>query len=575
MSRPLIVVVDDEVESLDQLADELRRRYAADYRIVADTSSARALKTIQDACVRGTAVALVLADQWMPDTTGIELLSQVHAVAPEAKRGVLIDWGDAASTAPLLGSFSLGRFDSWIVKPVRRPAEEFHRSLGELLTEWVQAHGPTLDAIRIVGDRWSARSHEIRDLLSRNNVPFLFLDRDSRDGSDLLRRVGVVNGPFPVMELWDGRVLCDPSTRRVAENLGLRTAPTTDLYDVVIVGAGPAGLAAAVYAASEGLATAVLEPEAFGGQAGTSSLIRNYLGFPRGISGAELAGRAYQQALLFGAEFVYGHHASSLSRHEGELRVHLPDGGEIRGRAVVIATGVSYRRLGVAALESLVGSGVFYGAASSEAAAMRDRRVFVVGGGNSAGQATLHLARHAAHVSVVVRRAGLADTMSDYLVQEIARDPRIDVLPETEVVDGHGAGRLEALVLRDRPTGRQTAVDADALFVMIGAMPSTTWLPTQVARDDWGYLLSGSNAAQDDGDPSRIPRGLETSMPGVFAVGDVRHGSVKRVASSAGEGAAAIQQVHEYLEHRTQDQVGGAKNSRAMPSGSRKLTPDP
>jgi thioredoxin reductase (NADPH) len=551
VSRPLIVVVDDDVEGLDRVVEELRRRYAADYQIVADTSPERALETVRDACDRDAAVALVLAEQWLPSTTGIEFLGTVHMVTPEAKRGVLIEWGDAASTAPLLGGFSFGRFDSWIVKPIRRPAEEFHRSVGELLTEWVQAHGPTLDAIRIVGDRWSARSHEIRDLLSRNGVPFVFFDRDSRDGSDLLDRVGISNGPFPVMELWDGRVLRDPTTRAVAENLGLRTAPTAELYDVVIVGAGPAGLAAAVYAASEGLATAVLEPEAFGGQAGTSSLIRNYLGFPRGISGAELAGRAYQQALLFGAEFVYGNRASSLSRDGQEFRVHLPDENEIRGRSVVIATGVSYRRLGVPVLEALVGSGVFYGAASSEGAAMRDRRVFVVGGGNSAGQAARHLARHAAHVTLVVRRAGLSETMSDYLVQEITRDPRIDVRPRSEVVDGEGAGRLERLVIRDRSTGRLTTVEADALFVMIGAVPSTSWLPIEVARDDWGYLLSGSDAAHGDGDPSRIPRGLETSMPGVFVVGDVRHGSVKRVASSAGEGAAVIQQVHEYLRAHT------------------------
>lgn len=535
--RTRILVVDDEAEVLAGLAEELRRRYSADYDIEAHASPAAALEGLA-----GSEVALVLADHWMPGMTGAELLGRVQAAVPTAKRALLVDWGDRSSAEPILAGFALGAFDSWLAKPVRRPAEDFHRGVGELLAEWAAERGAGPEAVRVVGEQWSARSHEVRDLLSRNSVPYAFVDVDSPSGGAVLDRVGAGRERLPVMELWDGRVLVDPSNAELAAELGVRTTADDRRFDVAVVGAGPAGLAAAVYAASEGLATAVVEREAFGGQAGTSSLIRNYLGFPRGVSGTDLARRAYEQALLFGADFVYGNDAVSLRRDGGELDLRLSDGSRVRARAVVIATGVSYRRLGVPALEALVGAGVFYGAAASEAPALRGRRVLVVGGGNSAGQAAVHLARYAEQVTILVRGEGLAATMSDYLVQDIARHPGIDVRTGVEVVGGGGDGRLDHIVVSDGGSGETAAVGADALFVLIGGVPFTDWLPDEIARDRWGYVLAGADAG--------ARHAFETTMPGVFAVGDVRHGSVKRVASSVGEGAVVVQQVHDHLRAR-------------------------
>jgi thioredoxin reductase (NADPH) len=543
MARPVLMAVDDEPAVLRLVQQELHKRYGSDYDVRCLTSPEDALRDLAAVPARGE-VALVLADQQMPGMTGLQFLDQVRTLHPEAKRAVLITWGDR-SAAPVLSASVLQKID-WIPKPWRPGDEHFHQAIGQWLYEWALPHRPRFVAVRIVGEQWSARSHQLRDLLSRSSVAFDFLDVSSEEGRALLRAVGADEEALPVVVLFDGRVLRDPSGVQIAGALGMRTRPDPQPYDVTVVGAGPAGLAAAVYGASEGLRTAVLEAEAIGGQAGTSSMIRNYLGFPRGIAGADLAQRAYEQAWLLGAEFVYGPRAVAL-REDGAMRiVSLADGGAFISRAVVLAMGVTYRQLGVPSLDALIGAGVFYGAAAPEAQAMAGEEVYVVGGANSAGQAALHLARYARQVTLLVRGASLTATMSDYLVRDIAADPNITVRHGTEAVGGGGEGRLTHLVLRDR-NGDTKAVPAAGLFVLIGAEPHTQWLPEVIDRDDAGYILTGVDRRGGAASAGGVTRMFETSLPGVFAVGDVRHGSVKRVASAVGEGAVAIRMVHDHL----------------------------
>jgi thioredoxin reductase (NADPH) len=435
----------------------------------------------------------------------------------------------------------------YVPRPVWSPDEQFHRTITEWLEDWWREQGGRFEAVTVIGDEPSARIHEIRDLLTRNNVPFGFYRSDSAQGRQALARLGIDQPAGPVVALFNGIVLVDPGNLEVAEALRRTDVrPPGQGYDVVIVGAGPAGLAAAVSAASEGLATALLELEAFGGQAGTSSRIRNYLGFPRGISGTELALRASEQAWGFGTHFIYGKPATSLAVDEGVHVAGLRDGSQIRSRAVIIATGVSYRRLGIAELESLAGAGVFYGASTIEAQALAGKPVFVVGGGNSAGQAALHLARYAEQVTLLVRSASLAASMSDYLTREIGSAANVHVRYRSEVAGGGGNGRLEHLLIRDRDSGRTESLPAAGLFILIGAQPFTGWLPGAIARDQWGFILTGPDAGPHWPLP-RAPFPFETTTPGVFAVGDVRHGSVKRVASAVGEGSIAIRLVHDYL----------------------------
>jgi thioredoxin reductase (NADPH) len=398
----------------------------------------------------------------------------------------------------------------------------------------------------VIGDDPSARVHELRDVLARGSVPFDFYPSDSREGRAALRRLGVSEIAGPVLSLDTGVVLVDPANAEIAEALGLNVRPAGQVYDVVIVGAGPAGLAAAVYGASEGLGTALLEREAFGGQAGTSSSLRNYLGFPSGVSGAELAQRAYEQAWVFGTHLVYGNPAMSLAKDEDLLVLGLEDGSQARARAVVIASGVSYRRLQVPELEGLVGAGVFYGAGTIETQAIAGKPAFVVGGGNSAGQAALHLSKYAQQVTILIRSQTLAASMSDYLIRQIDTALNVDVRYRCEVAGGDGRGHLEQLLLRNRDSGETEVVPAAGLFVLIGAQPFTGWLPESIKRDPWGFILTGPDTGQD-WPLERAPFLLETTTPGVFAAGDVRHGSMKRVASAVGDGATAIRLVHDYL----------------------------
>lgn len=546
MARPVVVVVDDEDASRQALARELEGRYGADYRIMSSASPEEALAGLKQLQVEGADVPLVLADQWMPGRTGAQFLVRVRELHPTTRRGLLISWGDQPAMAAIVEAAALGQIDFYLPKPVWSPDEQFHRAITESLEQWWRQQGGQFAAVTVIGTEPSARVHEICDLLTRNSIPFGFHRADSEEGSAALQRLGLSPSSGPVVTLHTGVVLADPANAQVAEALGVNIRPAETTYDVVIVGAGPAGLAAAVYGTSEGLRTALLEREAFGGQAGTSSLIRNYLGFPRGISGAELAGRAYEQAWMFGTQFVYGNPATSLAT-DGDLRIiGLQDGSAVTSRAVVIATGVSYRRLAVAELESLAGAGVFYGAATTEARALAGKRAFVVGGGNSAGQAALHLSTYAQHVTILVRSASLAASMSQYLIREIEAAPNIDVRYRTEVAGGGGDGRLEQLSLRHRDTGDTQTEQADGLFALIGAQPFTDWLPETVGRDQWGYILTGPDLAER-WTLRREPYLLETSAPGVFAVGDVRHGSMKRVASAVGDGSIAIRLAHDYL----------------------------
>ena len=555
MAKPVLVVVDDDDASLLALTAELESRYGVHYQVVSASSPEVALARLAELKAAGADVPLVLADQWMPGMSGTQLLARVRDIFPTARRGLLISWGDRSAPAPFLEAAALGWLEFYLPKPTWSPDEQFHRVITGSLEEWWREQGGRFESVTVIGDDPSARVHEIRDLLARNSVPFGFYPSDSPEGGTALRRLGVSHPAGPVLSLYTGAVLVDPTNAEVAAALGLDVRPADQAYDVVIVGAGPAGLAAAVYAASEGLRTALLEREAFGGQAGTSSRIRNYLGFPSGVSGTELAQRAYEQAWVFGTHFVYGNPATWLAQDRDQLVVGLLDGSEARARAVVIASGVSYRRLGVPELEALVGAGVFYGAGTIEAQAVAGKPAFVVGGGNSAGQAALHLSKYAQHVTILVRSQSLAASMSDYLIRQIEATPNVDVRYRCEVAGGGGGGHLEHLLLRNRDSGATELVPAAGLFVLIGAQPFTGWLPEAIERDRWGFILTGPGAGQH-WPLQRAPFSLETTIPGVFAVGDARHGSIKRVASAVGDGSIAIRLIYDYLALPPPERIG-------------------
>lgn len=550
LPRPVLLVVDDDPGELRKVERALERRFGDAAGVAACDGARDALATLERLARDGAAVALAAVG--LRDVEeAVALLRRVRAAQPGAARALLVGMDEVAASGPgpqaRLRAMALGEVDFTIAKGWASPEEWLYPQVQDALSAWTLAHRPRHEHFRVVGEQWSPRSHEIRDLLTRNGVPFAFHAADSAAGRRLLAEHGLSSSPLPVAIGFDGQVLVAPDDEDFARALGVLTRPPPGRADVVVLGAGPAGLAAAVYAASEGLGTVVVEPHALGGQAGSSSRIRNYLGFPRGVAGTELTMRAFEQARVFGAELVFTRRAVALEARGDDRAVALSGGTEVVARAVVIATGVAYRRLGVAALDRLVGMGVFYGAAAAEARAMTGQRVLVVGAGNSAGQAALHLARFAARVTLLARGPSLAASMSDYLVRELATRENVDVRVRARVVDGRGEGRLEAVAVEDAATGRREEVAATALFALIGAEPRTEWLADRVARDAAGYVHSGADVPAERWPLRRPPLPFESSLPGVFVAGDVRHGSVKRVAAAVGEGSVAIGSVHQYL----------------------------
>ncbi|HEX5121199.1 MAG TPA: FAD-dependent oxidoreductase [Pseudonocardiaceae bacterium] len=548
MSGAVLLAVDDDAGVLRDVERELRERYAHHYRVLCLRSPHDALACLDDLAAAGEEVALVLSGQWLSGMTGSELLDQVRRVHPHAKRGLLIGWGawgDRATGEAIFDSIAHGRIDHYALRPSTSPDEMFHQVISSLLLEWAESQRASPYTIYVVGESWSGRAYELRQILGRCAIPHSFHLADSAEGRARIAAAGNAV-KLPIVVFPDGTVLKDPTDAEIALASGAPVNPERMRFDLVIVGAGPAGLSAAMYGASEGFSTLVVDEGGLGGQATSSSLIRNYLGFPRGVSGRRLAQQAYDQAWVFGAKFAFMSRATGIRREDDEVVVSLSNGARVRTRAVLLATGASYQRLGVPALEELNGAGVSYGGPAAEAPAMSGRDVYVLGGGNSAGQAALYLARYARSVTLVVRADSLDAGMSQYLTREARTTPRLRIRLGTEIVGGGGDGWLEHLVLRDRATGREETVDAGGLFVMIGARPHTDWLPPEIERDSRGFVLTGPDLDDHGTWPAeRSPLLLETSMPGVFAAGDARHGSVKRVASAVGEGSVAIQLLHQ------------------------------
>jgi thioredoxin reductase (NADPH) len=554
MARPLVLTVDTDRAALDRTEGELARRLGGDYRVRGETTVAAALDQLDQASAAGAEMALLLVDADCPEQEVQRLLAETRTRFPDARRALLIPWGGWAqreTADAILRGMAVGEIDYYVLKPWKSPDEYFHRTIAEFLHEWsrTQRQGPP--EIAIICDRWEARGHELDNLLTRNGVPHALVPRDSAQASHLLLEAGVaLDDPaevLVVMPALGNRVLRDPSNTELAMGYGVGTEVKVRDVDVVVVGAGPSGLATAVYAAAEGLRALVVEREALGGQAATSTLIRNYLGFNRGVTGAELAQRGYQQAWVFGANFLMMSDVTDIRPDGDAFVVDIGGHGEVRTRSVVLCLGVAYRRLGVDSVERHLGAGVFYGASPSEARSFTGLPVAVVGGGNSAGQAVMYLARYAASVTLLVRDDALSVSMSQYLIDELEAESKVTVLTNVEAVEGHGEDRLRGLTIRHRDTGDTEKLDVEGLLIMIGAVPHTQWLPEAIQRDSRGYVFTGQDIDMEAWPLERPPLPYETSVPGLFAVGDVRAGSVKRVASSVGEGSVVVTQVLSHL----------------------------
>ena len=547
MARPILLAVDDDVSVLEAVVQDLRREYGAGYRVIRAAGGQAALDTLAQLKLRHEPVALMVSDQRMPGMTGVEFLEQARELYPEARRVLLTAYADTEAAIRAINS---ARIHYYLNKPWDPPEEKLYPVLSDLLEDWKAGYRPPFEGLRVIGHRWSFKDHRVRSFLSSNHVPYRWYDIASHpEAPEMLKERQIGPEQLPVVLFADGTLLANAEPDALAVRVGLHIQAAQDFYDMVIVGAGPAGLAAAVYGASEGLRTLVIEPEAPGGQAGSSSRIENYLGFPSGVTGADLGRRAHVQAARFGAEFVT-QRATGL-RVDGQYRfVRLADGREVSSHVVLLAHGVQYRKLNIPGAERLTGRGIYYGAALVEAASCKGEEVFIVGGANSAGQAALHFAKFACKVTMLVRGEGLSATMSKYLIDEIGSTSNIVVQARTQVVEAIGNERLDALRLSG-PEGEYT-VPAAALFVFIGAAPGTDWLPASILRDENGFLLAGADLRVAGKLPeiwheAREPYLLESSVPGVFVAGDVRHGSVKRVASAVGEGAIAVQFAHQYL----------------------------
>ncbi|GCE30077.1 fused response regulator/thioredoxin-disulfide reductase [Dictyobacter alpinus] len=551
MPKPIIILIDDEPEVLQAVERDVRRRYGKEYRVMKAISGHEGLSLLQQIGVRGEVVALFLSDHRMPKMNGIEFLKEAEAIFPAAKRVLLTAYADSSAAIQAINDIKL---DYYLMKPWDPPEDLLYPVIDDLLSDWQANNRSPFGGIRVVGQRWSSYSHAIKDFLGRNGVPYQWIDLEHAEGQRLVQLSGIATPRLPLVLFPDGQMLENPLPVQIAEKIGRRTQADRSFYDLVIIGGGPAGLAAAVYGASEGLSTVLIEREAPGGQAGTSSRIENYLGFPTGLSGADLSRRAVSQALRFGVEMLAPQEVVKLRIEDPYRVITLADGTEITCHALVIATGVSYRTLNVPGIEQLTGLGVYYGASLSEARSYQDEDITIVGGANSAGQAALYFSRYARSVTILIRGSSLTKSMSYYLINEIERQPNITVRTHTQVKEVQGTERLEQLVIENSETGERETIPMSALFIFIGAMPHTDWLNGIIERDSQGFIVSGSDLIHDGKRPKgwtleRNPYLLETNIPGIFVAGDARSRSIKRVASSVGEGAIAVQFVHQYLSN--------------------------
>ena len=552
MAKPILLSVDDDSDVLRAIERDLRSQYGAEYRVIGSDSPEGALDLLKQLKVRNDSVALLLADQRMPRMDGVEFLREAMDIFPGAKRALLTAYADTNAAISAINQASINYF---FLKPWDPPAEHLYPQLDDLLDDWKASYRPTFQGIRVLGARWSPRSYELRDFLARNHVPYQWIDvelsRNDPETKRLLEALGPESTDLPLVLFPDGTKLLEGAPADIAQKVGLRTRAQTSFYDLAIVGGGPAGLAAAVYGASEGLHTVMIEREAPGGQAGMSSRIENYLGFPTGLSGADLARRAVVQAQRFGVEILSQEAVGA--RAEGSYRiVKLADGNEFSCHALMIATGVQWRRLDAPGIDRLQGAGIYYGGGTTEALSCKGEIVYVVGGANSAGQAAMNFARFAERVTILVRGESLSNTMSKYLIDQIQETPNIQLWKHASVAEAHGDTHLKEISVLCSDTGKTERVPANAMFIFIGALPQTSWLDGVVERDERGFLLTGPDLLRDGQHPKgwtldRDPFLLETNVPGIFAVGDVRHGSIKRVASGVGEGSVAVQFIHQYL----------------------------
>ncbi len=546
-SKPAIIVVDDDPAVLQAIARDLRKQYGDRFRLTRADSGKTALDVIQQLKLRGDTVALFLVDQRMPEMSGVEFLAQASVLFPKAKRALLTAYAD---TNAAIDSINQAQLDYYLLKPWDPPEEKLYPVLDDLLNDWQATFKPEFKGVKVISDRWSPNSHALRDFLARNQIPYRWLDIEkNQEAQQLVTYAGEKDNPcLPLVLLPDGEKLVKPTTTQLAQQVGMQTEAENPFYDLVIVGGGPAGLAAAVYGASEGLRTVMIEREAPGGQAGTSSRIENYLGFPVGLSGADLARRAVTQAKRFGVEILSPQEAKSIRLEENYRIITLSDGSEISCHALILSMGVAWRRLTVPGVEQFTGAGIYYGAAQTEATACENEDVYLVGGANSAGQAAMYFAKYARKVHILVRGESLTKSMSQYLIDQIDGTDNIEVLPFHSVVEAQGEDKLETLLVKDSQSGEVKTLATNSLFIFIGATPSTEWLADIVERDERGFVCTGPDVPQDRAWPLDRDRFLlETNIPGIFAVGDVRHGSVKRVASGVGEGSICVQFVHRHL----------------------------
>jgi thioredoxin reductase (NADPH) len=553
MAKPILLSVDDDSDVLRAIERDLRSKYGAEYRVIGCDSPEGGITLLKQLKVRSDSVALLLADQRMPHMDGVEFLQEAMRIFPEAKRALLTAYADTNAAISAINQANINYF---FMKPWDPPTEHLYPQLDDLLDDWKASYRPAFEGIRVLGTRWSPRSYELRDFLARNRVPYQWIDveltANDPDTKQLLDALGPEASNLPIVLFQDGSKLLEGAPSDVAQRVGLRTRAQTDFYDLAIVGGGPAGLAAAVYGASEGLHTVMFEREAPGGQAGMSSRIENYLGFPTGLSGGDLARRAVVQAQRFGVEILAPQEVVSVRVEDPYRFLKLADGSEISCHALMIATGVQWRRLQAPGIDRLQGAGVYYGGGSTEALSCQGEIVYVIGGANSAGQAAMNFAKYAERVVIVVRGASLSSSMSQYLIDQVKETSNIQIWPNASVAEVHGENHLEEISILCSDTGKLERVPTSAMFIFIGAMPQTNWLGEVIERDNLGFILTGPDLLREADHPKgwkldRDPFLLETNVPGIFAVGDVRHGSVKRVASGVGEGSVAVQFIHQYL----------------------------